>query len=119
MRVHFTHHIDDLASDLAAMPRKVKSKAPGVVRKNVKAGNRLAVNFARARSGPHGLNYFKRLSWEMTGPLQGEYGPHDGGTPVGAGFRHAGVNMDLPDSADLIGPKFEHDVDHLIDGLFW
>lgn len=121
MRVKVTHSIDDLASDLAEIPVKFAGKAPGVLKRNAVAGNKLAQQFARERSGPHGKNYYKRLSAEVTGPLSAEYGPT--GDPktefVGAGFRNSAPNMDLPDSADIQGPKFAKDVGDLIDGLFW
>ena len=118
MRVIVHNDLSDLAADMRAIPAKFKAKAPGVVRKNVSAGNKIAQGIARARSGPHGKAYWKRLTAEMTGPLEGEYGPHDGGTPVGGGWRH-GRNTDLPPSADQIGPKFAKDVGDLADGLFW
>lgn len=108
--IRVTHSIGDLASDMAAIPVKFARKAPGVVKRNVTEGNKIAQGFARERSGPHGKAYWKRLSAEMTGPLTGEYGPHDGGTPVGAGYRTSAPNMDLPNSADLIAPKFAKDV---------
>ena len=117
MRVVVHNDLSDLAADMRAIPSKFKAKAPGVVRKNVSAGNKIAQGIARARSGPHGAAYWKRLTWESAG-LQGEYGPHDGGTPVGGGWRH-GRNTDLPPSADQIGPKFAKDVGDLADGLFW
>ena len=117
MRVVVINDLSDLAADMRAIPSKFKAKAPGVVRKNVQAGNKIAQGIARARSGPHGKAYWKRLTWESTG-LQGEYGPHDGGTPVGGGWRH-GRNTDLPPSADQIGPKFGDAVLDVADSLFF
>ena len=105
MHVRLTHDIDKLAAKYAAAPAEFLAQAHGVVERHVNEGNRIAQRLARERSGPHGANYWKRLSGEMTGALEGEYGPHDGGTPVGAGFRTDGPNLDLPNSADLIGPK--------------
>lgn len=119
MRVVVHHGIGDLASDLAEIPVEFARKAPGVVAKNAREGNKIAQRLAKERSGPHGKNYFKRLSAEATGPLSWEYGPHDGGTPVGAGYRTDGPNTDLPTSADLIGPKLGKDMGDLLDGLFW
>lgn len=116
--IRVIHSTDDLASDLAGIPVAFARKAPGVVRKNVRAGNKLAQGFAKAKSGPHGKAYWKRLSAEMTGPLTGEYGPHDGGAPVGAGYRHGGGNLDLPNSADIIVPKFADAVGDLAGDLF-
>lgn len=112
--------ITDLANDLAGIAAGFKRQAPQIVRRNARAGNRFAQNLARARSGPHGALYFRRLTFEMTGPLTGEFGPE--GEPktefVGAGFRH-GLNMDLLDTADVIGPRFANDVINTVDGLFW
>ena len=103
MRVIVHNDLSDLAGDMAAIPSKFRAKAPGVVRKNVSAGNKIAQGIAKAKSGPHGKAYWKRLTWESAG-LQGEYGPHDGGTPVGGGWRHSAGNHDLAQSADLIAP---------------
>ena len=119
MRVNVTHGIGDLANDLAAVPEKLKAQAPAIVKKDVRAGRNLARRYARAKSGPHGKSYYKRITDEMTGPLEGEYGPHDGGTPVGGGWRNGPPNTDLPRSADVIGPKFADDISDLVDGLFW
>jgi hypothetical protein len=119
MRVHVEHTLGDLVRDLAAIKPKFDTQAPAVVERNAKKGNSIAQRIARERSGRHGSNYYKRLSAEVTGPLTAEYGPHDGGTPVGAGFRHGGVNMDLPNSADIIGPEFADQVGDLAERLFW
>lgn len=119
MRVIVINTLDDLADDTAAIVPKPALEMPGVVLRNAEAGNRLAQKFARAKAGPHGKAYYKRLSAEMVGPLVAEYGPHDGGTPVGAGFRNGGPNMDLPNSADVQAPKFAKDVLDTADGWFW
>ena len=120
IRVNVRHTIGDLASDLAKIPPKAATGLAKAVRENAKEGNRIAVRFARERSGPHGKLYYKRLSAEMLGPYSWEYGPE--GSPktefVGAGFR-SGVNLDLPNSADLIGPKLADDVGDVVDSLFW
>ena len=112
--------IGDLADDLAGIPENLAFRLPLVVRRNINEGNRIAKRLARAKAGPHGTNYYKRLTAEMTGTLEGEYGPE--GDPktefVGVGFRH-GINTDLPQSADEIGPKFAKDVGDEIDGAFW
>lgn len=120
MRVSVTHHLGDLERDLAEGPVTVASETPGIVHRNLVEGNRIAQGFAREKSGPHGKDYYKRLTAEMTGPDKGEYGPE--GIPktnfVGAGWRH-GVNTDLPRSADLIGPKLDADARDLLDKVFW
>lgn len=121
MRVVVHHGIDDLASDMAAIPVKFARKAPGVVARNAREGNKIAQRLARERGGPHGKSFYKRLSAEAIGPLSWEYGPE--GTPktefVGVGYRNGGPNLDLPNSADLIRAKFGDDVANLVDGLFW
>lgn len=117
MRVRVTHTLDGLVRDLAAVKPKFDVEAPALVERNANKGNASAQSMARERSGPHGKAYYKRLSAEMTGPLTAEYGPHDGGTPVGAGFRHGGVNTDLPNSADIIGPKFADEVGDMAERL--
>lgn len=120
MRIRVTHDIGDLANDLAGIPVRASRGFAAAVRSNAEEGNRLARRFAQSKAGPHGKNYFKRLSAEMITPLMWEYGPT--GDPktdfVGVGFRH-GVNLDLPNSADVIGPKFAKDVGDTIDGVFW
>ena len=118
MRVVVINDLSDLAADMRAIPAKFKAKAPGVVRKNVQAGNKIAQDIAKTKSGPHGKNLFKRYTGEMTGPLQGEYGEHDGGIPVGGGWRHSAGNHDLAQSADLIAPRFADAVIDMADGLF-
>lgn len=119
MRVVVINDLSDLADDMRAIPVEFAARAGSIVRRHVNEGNKIAQRIAREKSGPHGANYYKRLSGEMTGPLTGEYGPHDGGTPVGAGWRHAPGNHDLAQSADLIGPRFADTVIDVADGLFW
>ena len=118
MRVVVINDLSDLAGDMAAIPVEFAAKAPAVVRRYTNEGLKVAQGIAKAKSGPHGVNYFKRLTAESHG-LTGEYGPHDGGTPVGAGWRHGPGNHDLAQSADLIGPRFSDAVIDMADGLFW
>lgn len=120
-RVTVFHTLDDLFDDLAAAPVKFARGAAVAVKKNVEGGTRKAKALARERGGPHGKNYYKRISGEMTGPMSGEYGPE--GVPksdfVGAGYRNSAPNLDLPNSADIIGPKFASDVRGVLDEVFW
>lgn len=118
MKVRVVHSIGDLASDMAEIPVKFKTRAPQVVEWNVQRGLKIAQRLARERSGPHGKSYWKRLDSEMLSPLSGEYGPHGGGTPVGGGYRTDGPNLDLPNSADLIGGDFADDMGDLVGRLF-
>ena len=119
VRVH--HTIGDLASDMAAIVPKPRVEGAKVVKRNVTAGNKLAQRFARGSSGPHGENYWKRITSEMTGALEGEYGPHGDvvENAVGAGWRGGPQNTDLPRSADIIGPQFEADVHAMVGRWFW
>lgn len=120
MSIRVTHTLDDLANDCAAIPVKLVTEAPRVVSRSAREGNALARSYARASAGKHGTNYHKRLTAEMIGPLSAEYGPE--GIPksdfVGVGFR-SGVNLDLPRSADVIGPKFADAAGDTLGGLFW
>ena len=120
-RIRVTHDIDDLAGDLTRIATTTRPKMVGVVRKNVERGNAAAQSFARASSGLHGKNYYKRITAEMTGPLEGEYGPHGDvvGNAVGAGWRSGPGNTDLQKSADLIGPRFAKDAGDILDRAFW
>ena len=120
MRVVVINDLSDLAGDMAAIPVEFNARAGSVVRRYANEGNREAKRIAQAKAGPHGKAYYKRLTAELTGPLTAEYGPE--GEPktnfVGVGFRH-GRNTDLPQSADLIAPRFADGVLTMADGLFW
>lgn len=119
--IQVTHAIDDLESDCRKIATTTKARFARVVRRNVEQGNLLAQRYARDASGPHGLNYYKRITAEMTGPLSGEYGPGGDvvGNAVGAGWRHGPPNTDLEKSLDIIGPRFARDVSNVADDLFW
>lgn len=119
--VRVTHSIGALAADCATIATTTKLKMSKVVKRNTEQGNKVAQGIARGRSGIHGKNYWKRLSAEMIGPLEGEYGPHGDvvGNAVGAGWRHGPPNTDLEKSLDIQGPKFAADVSATADGLFW
>lgn len=120
MGVRVEHSIDDLASDMRKIPAAMVRQGSQVVRRNIVAGNREARRLARRKSGLHGRNYYKRISSEMTGALEGVYGPSnvEGSDYLGAGWRH-GENTDLAQSLDLVGPKFRGDVVDMLDRLFW
>lgn len=121
MRVVVRHQIGVLAANMASMRPQFRTEATRIVRANAEKGNELAKEFAKERSGPHGLHYHKRLHAEMLTATSAEFGPD--GVPksefVGAGYRTVGVNMDLLDAADIIGPKFADDVIDAADRLFW
>lgn len=117
MSIRVEHSLDDLARDLRTIATTTKARMVGIVRDNVAFGERTAQRFAKESSGSHGLNYFKRITGEMTGELEGEYGPHTGNM-IGGGWRH-GENTDLARSTDVVGPKFAKDVHDEVDDLFW
>lgn len=118
--VRVDHGIDDLASDLAAIPARMVTKGSRVVRKNVNEGSRLTRRIAKAAAGPHGKDYFKRISGEMTGALEGEFGPWGPPKSRYVGVEgSAGAMRDLNKAADVIGPKFADDAGAMLDGLFW
>lgn len=121
MRVSVSGGVSDLADDLAKIPVKAARGLATATKRNVNQGNAVARRFARESSGPHGKNYFKRITAEMTGPFEGEWGPTGdvAGNAVGAGWRNGPPNTDLPRSADIQGPKFAKDVGDVVDGLFW
>lgn len=118
--VRVTHSIDDLASDLAAIPARMVAEGSKVVAKNVRAGTRLSQKIAKAEAGPHGKDYYKRIDGEMTGLLEGEFGPW--GPPksrfVGVSGS-AGAMRDLDKTADILGPRFADEAGAMLDGLFW
>lgn len=117
MGIRFEHNLGDLTSDLRTIATTTQARMVKVVHKNVKLGERIARRLARESSGPHGLNYYKRITGDMTGPLEGEYGPRSGNM-IGGGWRH-GENTDLPRSADQVGPRFAKTVQDEVDDLFW
>lgn len=121
MRVRVTHTIDQLDREMRRIPGKAMTRMVGVTARSVDQGHRLAQGIAKKNSGPHGTNYWKRITSEMTGPLTGEFGPHGDvvGNAVGAGWRHGPPNTDLAKAADIIGPRFAKNVGKIPDKLFW
>lgn len=119
MRVKVRHTIDRLADKYEGVAVKTPAALHHIVADNVDYGRDLARALAREKAGPHGQAYWKRITSELTGPLEGEYGPT--GEPktefVGVGFR-SGINTDLPQSADRVGPAMAADVRKLIARLY-
>lgn len=111
--------VGNVARDLAAIPAKTRTGAAKAVRKNGAAGTKLAQRFAQELSGPHGKNYWKRITGESIDAFTYEYGPHAGGLPVGGGWRHGTPNTELERSMDVIGPKFAKDIRDVIDEVWW
>lgn len=125
--IRVIHDIDDLASDIIGIAKKARPDMVKVVREGVKVGTSLARDYAKESSGIHGKNYYKRISGQMFGVvafggaagISGEWGPHDGGLPVGGGWRHSTPNTELDRSADQVGPAFVGEVRRLPDRWFW
>lgn len=119
VRIKVRHRIDRLAEDYATIPAKATVGLARIARDNVDYGRDLARALAREGAGPHGQNYWKRISSEMTGLFEGEYGPT--GEPktdfIGVGFR-SGINTDLPQSADKVIQSASADVRKLITRLY-
>lgn len=120
-RVSVTHTIGDLAADCDRIAATTQADMSKVVRKNLVRANKNARAIARAAAGPHGTNYYKRITAEMISPLVGEFGPEGNvvGNAVGAGWRHGPPNTDLPKAADLAGPMLAKDVSTIIGRKFW
>lgn len=113
--------IADLESDCRKIATTTQARMAKVVKKNVRQGRQAAQQIARSKSGPHGLNYYKRITDEMLTPLSGEYGPTGDvvGNAVGAGYRNGPPNTDLEKSMDIQGPRFQSDISGQLDRLFW
>lgn len=113
MRVVVRHTVGALAEQLANDARGLRGAVGRTTRKHAREGAKLSKKFAREKSGPHGLHYWKRISAEATGPNTAEWGPT--GIPksnfVGAGYRTAGGNTDLDRAADVIVPKWVRAID--------
>lgn len=121
MRITASHDLGDLARDCAKVATTAKPRMVKVVKKNVTQGTKVMQGIAQRKAGPHGTNYHKRITGEMTGTLSGEFGPTGtvAGNAVGAGWRHGPPNTDLQKAADLQGPRFASDAGKILDGLFW
>jgi hypothetical protein len=105
VHVKVRHRLDRLEADQNRAATEFLPKAHRAVKQSTDFGRDLARALAREKAGPHGKAFHKRINSEMTGPLEGEFGPD--GTPktefVGVGYRH-GRNTDLEKAADRVGP---------------
>lgn len=123
MRVHVTHSIGDLASDLRQMAVTAKPALARVVKSNAYEGARLARGFAKSSAGSHGKHYPNSIDAESRGPLKWEYGPDSsmpqGGMSFEFGSRNQKPHLDLARSADIVGPQLLDDVDDVVGNLFW
>jgi len=123
MRVRVIHGIDDLASDMAAIPATAVRDMADTVRKNADSGVRYARGFAKQSAGSHGKHYPASMSAESRGLLSWEYGPDaakpQGGMSFEFGSRNQKPHLDLAKSADLVAPRFARDVENLPERWFW
>jgi hypothetical protein len=132
--IRVTHHIDDLADDLAHIARTARGDMRDTVRDGIRAGNELAKDFAKRANGPrsHSRKYPGKFSAEMYSGLglfgntvSGEYGPRHEGQGELAGILENGsrkgnaAQLNLAKSADLIGPIFAQEVGRLSELWFW
>lgn len=123
MRVSIHHGIDDLASDMAAIPPMAARDMADAVRKNAQAGERYARGFAKQSAGAHGKLYPRSITSEARSVFSWEYGPDasrpQGGMSFEYGSRNQPPHLDLARSADIVGPRFARDVERLPDRWFW
>lgn len=118
--IRVTNKLDDLARDMKGIATTGRAAMVPVVARYGEMGNNAARRFARQRSGPHGANYYKRITAEARTPLSWEYGPEGDvvENAVGAGWRNGPANTDLERSMDYVGPKFADAVGKTADRLF-
>lgn len=118
--IRVTGGVGDLARDQARTATQAPKKLRGAVRRTERYTTGLVRSIARAKSGPHGKAYYKRITGEMVGPLSAEVGPS--GTPktefVGAGYR-SGRNTDLDTARKPAGDRLAEEARRALDGLPW
>lgn len=131
MRIKVTSHLADLQADCVKIATQAPKDMRATVRDGIKAGNTLAVAFAKQSAGAHGKLYPRAFSTELGGVFSGfgtsiffgEYGPvvgrPQGGMSFERGSRNQKPHLDLARSADIIGPSFAQEVRRLPDGWFW
>lgn len=118
-----THTIDDLAADMLHIATEAPKDMAESVKKNANAGLRYARSIAKQSAGRHGVHYPKSITAERVSALVWVYGPDSALPQGGMSFEGGSVNQkphrDLAKSADIIGPRFAHDVSNLPDRWFW
>lgn len=123
MRIRATNSLGDLIAALSEAPVKLVTEGSEIVRSNIEAGNRAGKTFAKATSGVHGKHYPNAFTAQMTGALQGEWGPDasrmQGGMSFERGSRNQKPHLDVLRSADVQAPRFQDDVSDLADRLLW
>lgn len=110
--------IPETARDLQAVPVTIAAEGGAIVHRNGESLNRLARAIGKKKAGPHGSNFFKRISAEMLTPLSVEVGPSallgERYTGVGA---PGGPERDLKEALAKVAPEFAKDVADLRDRL--
>lgn len=124
-----SHTLDELERDLRTIARNAKKDLPRVVRMNTKRGNRIAQAYATEQHtmfGDEDITYAPSFTWEMIGPLTGEYGPDAaiGDGSKASGYEHGSINSpgghhNLARSTDQVGPMFARDVAKVAARWFW
>ena len=120
IRVEGIEGIADLGNDLQQIPRTAILRGRAVVQRNVELGTHLTQGIARKAAGKHGANYWKRISGEMVGAWEGEFGPSavEGRRYVGVSGSE-GAMRDLEKAADKVAPRFAREAGRMLDDLFW
>ncbi|MGH3996680.1 MAG: hypothetical protein ACRDTJ_04375 [Pseudonocardiaceae bacterium] len=110
--------ISTTARDLQAAAVSIPLDGNAIVHSNGETANRLARAIAQSKAGPHGENYYKRISAEMTGQLSVEVGPSDllGVRYTGVGGS-AGAGRDLDEALEAVAPEFHKDAADMMDDL--
>lgn len=118
--IRVIHGIGDLARDLSAIPPKNVAGLVRIVDANQRAAEKYMQGLAKARSGSHGRDYWKRIGSDKLSPMSAEIGPHGDvrGNAIGAGWRNGPINTDTERTADVIGPRFHRYVSNHAAGLF-
>jgi hypothetical protein len=119
--VRVEHTIGDLLSDEAKIISQAKRDLPKVVRRNVKEGGLLTQRIAQGASGPHGKNYYKRITLGDDRPAVWRVRPDRHRRRQRGRRRLASQAREHRprEVLDIIGPKFARDVGNIADDLFW
>ncbi len=126
--IRVTNHLEDLVRDAERSSKIPDRELPGVVRRNIVEGNRIAKAFASEQHTMHGdtdIEYAPAFTSEMTGRLRGEYGADHaiGDGTQSEGYEHGSINSpphkDHARSADRIAPRFADDVGDVGRSMFW
>lgn len=120
----------DLESDLRKIGPDLYREGSKLVRDAAADGGKTARRIAKWTAGKHGKHYPNSITWDRSlgigtafGAMRASYGPDSsmpqGGMSFEEGSRNQPPHNDLANSLDLIRPKFNRDVDHMVDRLFW